>query len=735
VIGDVTWNTPGRSSADSLPLGNGDIAANIWTEPNGDILFYLAKNDAWDHLARLIKIGRLRISLKPNLLTEGKFEQQLSLADASIVVTNGSTKVRLWMDAHWPRLMIEVTSDKPCEVRVDLEPWRQKAREVIGQEANAALGLDPGKPVTFEPDIIVPKLKGGVAWYQRNESSIWSEVLEQQSLGDFKLQSDDPLIGRTFGGYLQGEGFKRKGRKGIITSSKCTTAACSVTVLCTQTPTLNEWVTQIQGAANPEGLPSRRDAWRDHKDWWREFWDRSHIHAGLRDTDWCNPGNITEHLQWQRFMVACSGRGHFPIKFNGGLFTADWDMPDESYDADYRRWGGGYWWQNTRLIYWGLLANGDFDLMRALFRMYRDMLPLAEHRTQVWFGHGGVFLPETQFFWGTHLPTNYGLDRSEKEPGEVENQYIRRYWQSGFELIALMLATYQHTGDEALLTNELLPVARAVLRFYALHYPNDSEGRLWLKPAQSLETWWETENPMPEVAALHYLLPQLLDLPDNALEVADLGAWRALSARLPLLPIGVRNGARMLLHAAKVEDTPHNSENPELYAVFPYKLFGIGHPDLEAARNAYTNRTFPDTGCWRQDAIHAAYLGITNAAAFLAHKNCEGGQPHIRFKGFGGPNYDWIPDFDHGGVTQIAMQAMLVQCVGTRIYLFPAWPDERWNVDFKLHLPGQTTIECELKNGGITRLEVSPPERRRDIVVLLGQDKSRAAELSVPFPA
>ena len=76
-------------------------------------------------------------------------------------------------------------------------------------------------------------------------------------------------------------------------------------------------------------------------------------------------------------MVACSGRGHFPIKFNGGLFTADWDMPDESYDADYRRWGGGYWWQNTRLIYWGLLANGDFDLMRALFRMYRDMLPLA----------------------------------------------------------------------------------------------------------------------------------------------------------------------------------------------------------------------------------------------------------------------------------------------------------------------------------------------------------------------
>jgi alpha-L-fucosidase 2 len=735
VIGDITWNTPGRSSADSLPLGNGDIAANVWTDKDGDILFYLSKTDAWDHLSRLIKIGRLRISVKPDLLDEGKFEQQLSLADASVIVTNGSTKVRLWMDAHWPRLMVEVTSKDPCDVRAELEPWRNQAREITGREAYSALGLDPKKPVTFQPDIIVPKLRNAVAWYQRNESSIWPEVLDQQSLGEFKSQSDDPLIGRTFGGHLHGEGFKRKGRNGITTVRKTTSAVFYVTVHCAQTPTVDEWVTQIQGAADPAGLPTVQDAWRDHQTWWREFWDRSYIHAGLRDTDWCNPGNITEHITWQRYMVACSGRGLFPIKFNGGLFTADWGMQGESYDADYRRWGGGYWWQNTRLLYWGLLANGDFDLMRPLFRMYRDMLPLAEHRTQVWFGHGGAFFAETQYFWGTHLPTNYGLNRTDKEPGDVENQYIRRYWQSGFELIALMLATYQHTGDEALLAKELLPVARAVLRFYSLHYPNDSEGRLLLKPAQSLETWWESENPMPEVAGLHYLLPQLLALPDTALEVGDLGAWRALSARLPRLPIGVRKGARMLLNAAVIEDTPHNSENPELYAVFPYKLYGIGHPDLEAARNAYTHRTFPDTGCWRQDAIHAAYLGITNAAAYLAHKNCEiSNQPQIRFKGFWGPNYDWIPDFDHGGVTQITMQTMLVQCVGTRIYLFPAWPDERWNVEFKLHLPGQTTIECELKDGDIIRLEVTPPARRRDIVVLLGQDVSLAAELPATFP-
>ena len=37
MTGDVIWTTPGQGSADSLPLGNGDIAANVWTEANGDI--------------------------------------------------------------------------------------------------------------------------------------------------------------------------------------------------------------------------------------------------------------------------------------------------------------------------------------------------------------------------------------------------------------------------------------------------------------------------------------------------------------------------------------------------------------------------------------------------------------------------------------------------------------------------------------------------------------------------
>jgi len=75
----------------------------------------------------------------------------------------------------------------------------------------------------------------------------------------------------------------------------------------------------------------------------------------------------------------------------------------------------------------------------------------------------------------------------------------------------------------------------------------------------------------------------------------------------------------------------------------------------------------------------------------------------------------------------------LMQTVGKRIYLFPAWPAGRWNVSFRLHVSQQTDIACELKDGKIERLEITPPGRRHDIVVLLDQDKSQAAELPGTF--
>ena len=62
----------------------------------------------------------------------------------------------------------------------------------------------------------------------------------------------------------------------------------------------------------------------------------------------------------------------------------------------------------------------------------------------------------------------------------------------------------------------------------------------------------------------------------------------------------------------------------------------------------------------------------------------------------------------------IGLQEMAMQTVGDSIYLFPAWPRD-WDVDFKLHAPGNTTVECSLKKGRIERLTVTPHEREADV--------------------
>lgn len=713
-----------------MPLGNGDIAANVWTEPSGDIVLYLAKNDAWDHLGRLVKIGRVRLTITPALLAGERFEQKLSLADASISLTNGHTTVRLWCDAHRPRLIIEVKSTEPVVVKASLDPWREQPRELLGREIHAASGLEGGPvPLITQPDQLVSDLPDAVVWYQRNTSSIWPATLDLQGLAALKDRQHDPLLHRTFGAHLSGPEFQSTNPRTLM-AQQVTTACLIITVHCAQVESAALWLGHLTAQAATAAATPLTEAWQQHCTWWTQFWHRSHINLESRGPDWGNADTITRHANWHRYMVACCGRGAYPVKFNGGLFTADWQLPEESFDADYRRWGGGYWWQNTRLIYWSLLASGDYDLLQPLFRMYRAMLPLAKHRTQQWFGHAGAFFPETLYFWGTHLPSNYGWDRSGKPPAHVENQYIRTYWQSGLELIALMLETYQHTADATLLQDQLLPVASEVLRFYSEHYPVDQNGKLHLSPTQSLETWWEADNPTPEIAALHSLLPALLTLPASALQPTDRKSWQELLTRVPALPFAQLDGRPLLRAAERHEDVAKNSENPELYAVFPYRVLGVGRPDLETGQWTFTRRMFPDTGGWRQDAVQAALLGLTEAAAFYVTKNCnDGNLTPARFKGFWGPNYDWVPDFDHGSVSRLALQTMLVQTVGARIYLFPAWPAERWNVSFKLHLPARTVIEAELRDGKLIRLEVTPPERKADIVVLLGQSASTARNL------
>ena len=159
--------------------------------------------------------------------------------------------------------------------------------------------------------------------------------------------------------------------------------------------------------------------------------------------------------------------------------------------------------------------------------------------------------------------------------------------------------------------------------------------------------------------------------------------------------------------AQKYNPDRTNCENPELYAIWPFRLYGVGKPGLDEARAAYETRVnHLDVG-WGYDGNCAALLGMTDEAARILTVKAANSNPAYRWPATWGPNFDWLPDQDHGGNLLLTTQLMLLQSDGNKIRLLPAWPKD-WDVSFKLRAPHNTTVECVYRKGKIESLKVNP---------------------------
>ncbi len=418
----------------------------------------------------------------------------------------------------------------------------------------------------------------------------------------------------------------------------------------------------------------------------------------------------------QRYINACAGRGRYPIKYNGSLFTVPFgDKPEY---ADYRRWGPGYWWQNTREPYYAMCAAGDYDLMEPLIQMYaRDLLPQFTYRTKRYLGHAGAYLPECIYFWGDLFSETYGWQPFEERADKLQaNRYHKWEWVSGLELSLLLLERSEHTGDARFLRGTALPAVREILTFFDQNYQTGADGKLVMHPAQACETWWECTNPMPELAGLYAITERCLALPEAETTAAERDFWRGLRAKLPALPVTRSPDGKTMLAPAQVFSQKHNCENPELYAVFPFRQFGLGRPNLEWGLEALKHRQDRGPFGWRQEDISMAYLGQTAAARDYIVRRARKKCASQRFPAFWGPNYDWTPDQCHGGILMTAVQSLLLQTDGRKIYLLPAWPRD-WDCTFKLHAPLQTVITGSVKNGKLSEWNITPAERKADVVI------------------
>lgn len=707
---DYEWTSPSKNSSESMPCGGGDVGMNVWVE-NGDVLFYLSRSGCFDENNTLLKLGRFRISLSPGLDMQS-FRQILHLNEGYVEVTDGKTSVQLWADVNKPVVHVTASSrQQKVVVGATYESWRTRDITMTKRECfQSSYKFAAPKGLQTRHDSIMAT-DDAVSFVHHNDNvTIFDATVSQQGMDSVKERLYNPLRQLTFGGRLSGKGFvfvdKVSGRYAssdyegwLYVTERPVKSAHLQIVLATVQGSIGDWQTALQQTTRRVRVQADR---RAAQRWWQQFWQRSYVESD---------SPLVRNYTLFRYMLGCNSRGQWPTKFNGGLFTFDPEYvnPTAEYklSPDYRNWGGGvHTAQNQRLVYWPLLKSGDFDLLRPQLDFYLNIYKNAEERSRLYWGHEGACLTEQIENYGLPCYPEYGTKRPKGfDPGMERNAWLEYEWDTCLEFCMLALEAHRYSGMDI---EQYLPMIRSCLRFFDEHYQYlanqrgakrfDGNGKLVLYPSSGGETFKGAYNSTSTIAALRTV----------ATAVGD----TALLRRLP--DITVRDGMlQPALHYERVQ----NVETTQLYPVFPWRMYGVGRPDLEIARNTYQNDSlavkFRSHLGWKQDLIWAACLGLTDEARRLLELKMADG-PH-RFPAFWGPGYDWTPDHNWGGSGMIGMQEMLMQEVDGKLYLFPAWPRE-WDVRFRLHASANTVVEAELKSGKVVRVKVTPSERLSDLV-------------------
>ena len=507
--------------------------------------------------------------------------------------------------------------------------------------------------------------------------------------------------------------------------------------------------------------------------WWKAFWERSYIVIQPNDPDTSDRAwRIGRNYNLFRYQLGCNAFGEYPTKFNGGNFTFDANLAGDkwaTFSPDWRQWGGGVFTaQNQRLLYWPMLKSGDKDAILPQFELYRKALPGAQARVKVNFKHDGAIFSEYLGVSGVALGHGYGWKSGPRkrnkevpfgdpqidglyqvgkpvETGIMDNRAIAYHWESQLEHAYMILEYRRYTGADI---SKYIPFIENAVVFFYEHYRKrqkmrsgqelDSKGHLVIFPSKACESFRAATNPTDVIAGLQACVDEILTLDDDVLILRNKEFYRKLKETIPDYPYTdtsedtpqpllkdlvsstppnttyARNGVRTILPAKSWKEYG-NGELPMLYPLFPFNRFALWRDDMQVFRDTYKYGNFRkgNVDSWHQDGIFFARMGLTDLAADFNSRKLDDSKR--RFPTFWGPGHDWVPDHNRGGSGMIGLQEMLLQTIGGKIHILPAWPEE-WDVDFKLHAPGNTTVEVSYKDGEIVSLVVTPKSRMKDII-------------------
>ena len=752
-----SWTTPSTNSAGSMPVGGGGVGLNVWCDAEGTIHFYLSQSGTFDENNTMLKLGRFALNAFPEWKADD-FAQTLHLETGAMTLSQGDVTVTLWCDVFKPVVHVEVDAKQKMLPVLSYQSWRthdEAFSQAEGQQSSwkwlVPKQADPKRIVTRR-DSIEAAPSQLTFFHQNRSTTVFEYTVHDQQLGAWYDSLYNPLRDRIFGGILTGgtinppahqlensstlhDAYGRAYHQWDYRSAKGMARHHHFQItLCTQQSSLDEWRQTIAATQKSVQLKNDKQA---SQAWWKQYMDRC-----LFETDGSDASlaDALRNVTLFRYMLGCNYGGEYPTKFNGGLFAFDPLEVDSTNWAnfiagkfhptpDFRKWGGGtFTAQNQRLVYWGMLKSGDYDLLQTQLDFYAKLLHNAEIRSRAYWNHKGACFTEQMENFGLPNTAEYGQKRPAGfDPGLEYNAWLEYEWDTVLEFCQMALEAWRYdmsfdsksSRDSRFSRNFPLekysPLIVSCLRFFDEHYRYlarqrghrngglDANGHLILYPGSGCETYKMTYNSSSTIAALQRVTHDCIRYMEESNDTTHLNYLKTLAKRIPPIPTRLQQGKPCIAPAIAYERI-NNVETPQLYPVWPWRIYGLEkdeHGEYTAndlALNTYQCDSVAlahrSSKGWKQDNIWAACLGLSDEAYQLTMEKLKDGP--YRFPAFWGPGFDWSPDHNWGGSALIGLEEMLLQEdpeTGEPI-LFPAWPKDKY-IRFKLYATGGRIIECD----------------------------------------
>lgn len=215
--------------------------------------------------------------------------------------------------------------------------------------------------------------------------------------------------------------------------------------------------------------------------YWRDYWNSSRVILDQEDPQW----DYIENLYIiQRYMMACGCSSQYPMTFNGGTFT---------WNEDIRQWGNPHHW-NTHMVY---NATPDYlnrpEMMEGYINAYLRMMPQAKEFSKAKGAPDGILISEMHDFSGRMLAYPGALTPA--------SHIALIFWDH-----------FRFENDKQFLRERAYPFMKAAAEFY-LQYAKEENGIYHIFPAGVYECEFGEDfvDTTPDLCAVRALFPACVE--------------------------------------------------------------------------------------------------------------------------------------------------------------------------------------------------------------------------------